>query len=106
MLNAASNLTLFSTISALLLTGCALNRPRLSEKVTTTETNGVVTVNERVLKVTSFALWPAHTDLERQSASVGKTLSTGTTGLTQDGGGTNVVQALKSLDSILSKISK
>lgn len=88
----------------LLLTGCALNRPRLSERITTTGTNGVVTVNERVLKVTSFALWPAHTELERQTASVGKTLSTGTTGLTQEGGGTNVVEALKALDSILGRI--
>ena len=90
----------------LLLTGCALNRPRLSEETTTTATNGVVAVQKRNLKVTSFALWPAHTELEKQTASVGKTLSTGTTGLVQEGGGTNVVEALKSLDSILGKIAK
>ena len=97
---------LTTAVLCLAITGCALNRPRLSERTTTTETNGVVTVQERNLKVTSFALWPAHTDLDRQTASVGKTLSTGTAGLTQDGGGTNVVQALKSIDSILGKIAK
>lgn len=91
-------------IVALLLTGCALNRPRLSERITTTGTNGVVTVNERTLKVTSVAIWPAHTELERQTASVGKILSTGTSGLSQEGGGTNVVEALKALDSILGRI--
>ncbi|TXH43080.1 MAG: hypothetical protein E6Q97_34685 [Desulfurellales bacterium] len=92
--------------ASLSMAGCALNRPRLSERTTTTSTNGVVTVQERTLKVTSFALWPAHTELERQTASLGKTLSTGTSGLTQEGGGTNVVEALKSLDSILGKIAK
>jgi len=92
--------------TALAMAGCALNRPRLSERTTTTSTNGAVTVQERTLKVTSFALWPAHTELERQTASVGKTLSTGTSGLIQEGGGTNVVEALKSLDSILGKIAK
>jgi hypothetical protein len=49
-------------------------------------------------------LWPATSELARQRISNGKTQSIGTEGLNQDGGGTNVTDALRSLDSILSKI--
>jgi hypothetical protein len=83
-----------------LLTGCAVNRPVLTER--TIGTNGVVT--ERTLKMTSFVVWPATSSLDRQRASIGKTMSAGTQGLEESGGGTNVVEALRALDSILGKI--
>lgn len=81
-------------------TGCVVNRPLLTERITST--NGVVT--ERSLKVTSFAFWPATQAIDRQRASLGKTMSLGTAGLEQESGGTNVIEALRALDSILGKV--
>jgi hypothetical protein len=85
---------------AIVACGCAVNRPVLTETVTST--NGTVTT--RSMKVTTFALWPATTSLEKQRVTLGKTFGVGTEGLKEDGGGTNVVEALRSLDSILGKI--
>ena len=85
---------------ACLATGCAINRPVLTETVT--GTNGVITT--RQLKVTTFLVWPATQSIERQRASLGKTISVGQSGIEQEGGGTNVVEALKSIDSILGKV--
>lgn len=83
-----------------LCAGCAVNRPHLTETVTST--NGVTTT--RTLKVNTFAIWPATTSLERQKATLGKTMGLGTEGLREDGGGTNLVDALRALDSILGRI--
>ena len=80
--------------------GCALNRPILTETVT--GTNGVTTT--RSLKVTTFALWPATTSLEKQRVTLGKTFGVGMEGLREDGGGTNVIEALRSIDSIVGKL--
>ena len=93
---------IISLILILLATcvGCALNRPALTETIT--GTNGVTTT--RSLKVTTFALWPATTSLEKQRVTIGKTLGVGMEGLQADGGGTNAVEALRSIDSILGKI--
>lgn len=93
-------LALLFPVALALGCGCALNRPFLTE--TTTGTNGVTTT--RTLKVTTLALWPATTTLERQKATLGKTLGLGTEGLKEDGGGTNVVEALRAIDSILGRI--
>ena len=92
---------LLGAVSVLLTAGCAYNRPVLRSE--THGTNGVVTVAET--SVRTFALWPATSALEAQKVSNGaKTQSVGTTGLNQQGGGTNLVEALKALDSILGKI--
>lgn len=85
---------------AICFVGCAINRPYIAEK--STGTNGVV--NERIVKSTSLALWPATTELSKQRVSAGKTLTVGTDGLSETTGGTNVVDALRALDSILGKI--
>ena len=87
-----------------LLSGCALNRPFITEKVTTTGKDGTVTTTERTLKVTTLAAWPASTEVTKQTANAGKTLSTGAAGIHEDGGGTNVVETLRALDSILGKV--
>lgn len=88
-------------LSALvLLSGCAFNKPLVLTQETST--NGIVTI-KRTSSVT-FALWPATSLLERQKLGNGRTQSIGTDGLEQQGGGTNIVEALKALDSILSKI--
>ena len=84
----------------LTLCGCAFNKPFVLTQETST--NGVVTL-KRTSSVT-FALWPATSLLERQKLGNGKTQSIGTDGLEQSGGGTNLVEALKALDSILSRI--
>lgn len=85
---------------AALTAGCVINRPLVSEQ--TTSTNGVTTI--RTLKVTSIALWPATQAVDSQRVTLGKTFAVGQVGAEQEGGGTNVVEALRSLDSILSKI--
>jgi hypothetical protein len=90
----------FLGASLCLLTGCALNRPLLTETIVTT--NGVITT--RSLRMSSFVLWPATTSLDKQRASIGKTLSAGTTGLEESSGGTNLVDVLRVLDSMLGKI--
>lgn len=81
-------------------TGCAVNRPEFVER--TTGTNGVVT--ERRLVVPSWSLWPASQSIASQRASLGRTFTLGTTDAAQDSGGTNVVESLRALDSILGKI--
>jgi hypothetical protein len=80
--------------------GCAWNRPLYTER--TTGTNGTVTVKK--LSVATLAIWPATTSLEKQRVSIGKTMTVGTSGLSEDGGGTNMVDALKAIDSILGKL--
>lgn len=84
----------------LLFTGCASNRAEFRER--TTATNGVTT--ERTLAVNTRTAWPATSEIGKQRASLGKTFSLGQSELSQEGGGTNVTDALRSLDSILSKI--
>jgi hypothetical protein len=88
--------------SLCLLTGCAVNRPVLTERVIAT--NGVIT--ERTLTMTSFVIWPATSSLDKQRASIGKTMSAGTSGLMEEGGGTNVVEALRELNSMVGKVVK
>lgn len=83
------------------LAGCAMNNPKFVSE--THGTNGVVEI--RKLSVATFALWPATTDLAKQKASLSqKSFTLGTEGLKEESGGTNVVEALKSLDSILGKV--
>lgn len=88
---------------AALATGCALNRPRLVETTEVPSTNGVAKTH-RELKVTSFVMWPAKESVSNQKASLGKTMTTGVDALQQESGGTNVVNALQAIDSILSKV--
>ena len=92
---------ILAAFSCLITAGCAYNRPVLRSE--TRSTNGVVTVAET--SVRTFALWPATSELVKQRVSNGaKSQSVGTEGLDQQGGGTNLVEALKALDSILGKI--
>ncbi len=83
-----------------LLTGCAVNRPVLTE--TTTTTNGTVTTKE--LRMTSFALWPATTSIDKQRGSVGKTLSVGTEQLEQETSSTNAAATLRELRLLLESV--
>lgn len=88
-------------LSLILTAGCAYNRPVLRTETRTT--NGAVTLSET--SVRTFALWPATTTVERQRVTNGRaSQSVGTEGIEQSGGGTNLVEALKALDSILGKI--
>jgi hypothetical protein len=82
------------------LSGCVISRPYIKE--TTTTPDGSIIVRE--MRLTSFAIWPASQSVDKQRASVGKTWSLGAVGIEQEGGGTNVVEALRAIDSILGKI--
>lgn len=84
----------------LLCSGCAITRPHVVE--TTTTTNGVI--SRRELWLSSFAVWPGSQLIAKERASAGKTLSAGFTDAQQEGGGTNLVDALKAIDSILGKL--
>lgn len=92
---------LFILILCIALCGCAFNRPNYT-RTTINPTNGLVIVEK--LSVPTYAIWPATTELGKQRVSIGKTISVGTTQLSEDSGGTNIVDALKALDSILGKI--
>ena len=87
-------------ILALLSSACVVSRPLAIE--TTVGTNGVQVT--RRLSLTTVAIWPATTTVEKQRASLGKTLSLGQVNLSEDTGGTNVVEALRAIDSILGKV--
>ena len=91
---------LFACLLLLSCVGCAMTRPHVVETVT--GTNGVVT--RRELWLPAFVVWPGTQTLEKQRASIGKTLSAGFTGSEQDSGGTNVVEALRAIDSILGRL--
>ncbi|KAB2669835.1 MAG: hypothetical protein DVB31_05455 [Verrucomicrobia bacterium] len=82
------------------LSGCALNSPTITE-TTRSGTNGTETA--RVLRVRSWALWPATADIATQKATLGKTFSVGTTGEHLDSGGTNVTETLVQLNRLLGK---
>lgn len=99
--------TIIALLALIAFTGCALNRPYIKEKsTTTTSTNGVsITTMDRMLKVTTLAFWPADTEVTKQKASAGKTLSTGVEDVTAKGGGTNMVGALSELRQILQLIA-
>ena len=92
--------TLSPIIMAGLLAGCAFNNP--SVRTETHETNGTVTI--RITKAPTWAVWPATSMLAKQKLSNGKTQAIGTTELELQSGGTNIVEALKAIDSILGKI--
>ena len=87
-------------LAGLLWSGCAVTRP-FAESTTTT-TNGVVT--HRLIKSTSFAFWPATQTLGKENISSGEKLGINESGLRQESGSTNVVEALRALDSILGKV--
>ena len=74
-----------------------MHRPELTTETRTT--NGVVTTQR--LSVSTWALWPATTEIAKQKASVGKTLSLGVEGLREESGGTNVVGALRELRELI-----
>lgn len=88
--------------SLVLCAGCVISRPFATETIT--GTNGVITV--KTLKLTTLAIWPATSTVEKQSALIGGVMRLGQTGADLQTGGTNVVEALKAIDSIISKIPK
>lgn len=93
--------TLLAVATAVLLTGCTINNPKFYSE--TRSTNGTVEI--RRLSIPTVALWPATTDLAKQKAGLSaKSFSLGTEGLREETGSTNVVEALRSIDSILSRI--
>lgn len=86
-------------------TGCAGARPYAHERVTVTDTNGVTTTTDRTMKTTTWNLWPSKSEIERQTVSAGKSWKIGQEGIdTETTGGTNGVQALREINSILSKV--
>lgn len=86
-------------------TGCSVARPYAHERVTTTDTNGVVTVTDRTMKTTTASLWPSKSEIERQTVSAGRSWRIGQEGIdVETTGGTNGVAALREINSILSKV--
>lgn len=89
-------------LSALvLLPGCAFNRPVLTRDEI--GTNGLVVARTR-LSISSYALWPATSQLAKQKASLGKTMSVGTDALEQQGAGTNLTESLKALKDLVQSL--
>lgn len=88
----------------ILISGCVVARPHLRE-TTSTWTNGLIVV-QREMWVPTYAAWPASQTIDRQHASMGKTFSVNTAGMNEQTGGTNVVEALKAIDSIISHLPK
>lgn len=94
------SLALLVIALAIIATGCAVNRPVLNETVTTT--NGIITTKS--LRMTSFAIWPATTTVDKQRGSVGKTLSVGTEGAELETSNTNAAATLRELRLLLESL--
>ena len=78
-------------------TGCAFN------KVESSSTQGT---NITTIKVRTYAFWPATSTLDKQKISAGKTLSVGTEGLVQEGGGTNIANTISALTDLIKALPK
>jgi len=85
--------------------GCAYNRPVLIETTTVHNTNGVITVTDRKLTMRSYVLWPASSELGKQKASLGKTLTVGTEGLGQESNSTNALAMVQGVAEIFKAIA-
>lgn len=81
--------------------GCA----RLSSRQTETQLLvGTNIVTTRITKLTVTTLWDAHSEVAKlRSTTTDKTQGLTVGGLVEGSSGTNTVQALKHLDSILSR---
>lgn len=87
-----TRLSLLAVVAALITSGCAFNKVTMRD-------------GPKETTVRTYAFWPATGSVTSQKVSNAKTtMSVGQTGLEQQGGGTNVVEALKAIDSILSRI--
>jgi hypothetical protein len=93
---------LAAIFSLLFVNGCAIKSNNLS--YVRTMPDG--TREEHTLRTTVKAAWPASTEVSKSKDGVSSkgALSSGSDSISQEAGGTNVVDALKALDSILSKI--
>ncbi len=89
-----------------LLAGCAVTRPHLVEKTSTTLTRvGVTNVTVcKELWLPAYVVWPGMQTLEKQRGSIGKTLSAGFNGADQDSGSTNVAATLNALTDLMKTI--
>jgi len=88
------------------VSGCLVNRPYVHEETTSTNTNGVVTLTKRTMKTTTGALWPASGEIAKQNVAASpKSWKIGQVGIDGEStGGTNGVEALRVVDSILGKV--
>ena len=88
------------------LAGCSLNRPYVHSVTEDKHLDGTTTTTTQTMKATTLATWPATADVQKQSISASKSAwRVGQSGIDADGaGGTNGVEALRVVDSILGKI--
>jgi hypothetical protein len=59
---------------------------------------------KRTLDVRTYSTWPASTSIDKQRATLGKTFSLGSTGLNEDGGGTNMTDAFRALADLVKAV--
>jgi uncharacterized lipoprotein YajG len=95
------NLLLISALA--MLSACATSHQHVESTVTDPKT-GLVTHNETDSVNRSF--WDSRNSVDKVRASNGKTQSIGLAGVGEESTGTNVVEGLKYLDSIVSKFAK
>jgi len=97
---------LSSFVVVFLFAGCLVNRPYVHEETTSTNTSGVVTLTKRTMKTTTGALWPASGEIAKQNVAASpKSWKIGQVGIDGEStGGTNGVEALRVVDSILGKV--
>lgn len=81
---------------SLLFPGCAVSNPQFLERTETRQTNGVVVVSEKSLRIPQISTWPATQTIEKQKATLGKTsFSFGSQGLEQETTSTNAVDFIR-----------
>ena len=55
----------------------------------------------RTLDVRTYSTWPTTTTISKQRTSMGKTFSVGITGLSEDGGATNITDSLNAMERLV-----
>ncbi len=95
---------------ALVFSGCAYNRPHLSETVVVavSGTNGTITTTTTTREMTlrSYTILTSTESVAKQKASIGKTMGVGTEGLGQDAIGPNAARILEAWGNALIAMGK
>lgn len=102
---------LISLVLILPILGCAVTRPNVLRKNNTIihlnsngTTNSIELVVLERVSLPAFVSWPANQLVERQRGSVGKTVTAGFAEAGQEGGSTNVLDSLRILLDVITRI--
>ena len=96
---------LIAVSAAFMTTGCMINKPYAYHVTEEYSTEGkLIKRDEQKVAIPSIASWPSNQEIAKQRASLGKTLSLGSSSVDQEGATTNLTENLKGLTELLKAI--